>query len=164
LTGWEKDAGEDGAWLDDLENELQEGVAKGTVKISHLWDEIAEWIGVKPEVLKTTVEQYNSFCDKSYDADFLKDKEFLLPLRTPPYYAVVGAQGYDTTLGGIKIDHRMEVVGKQGNLISGLFAAGDNASGWDYASYNFGHPGSALCFALCSGFIAGENAAKHVSG
>lgn len=57
----------------------------------------------------------------------------------------------------------MEVLNKQVSPIKGLYAAGDNASGWDYGNYNFRHPGSTICFALCSGFLAGQSAAKYLS-
>lgn len=162
MSGIEKDMGENGAWLDELEDELQKESAKGKVKISGSWDEIAKFIGAKPEVLRDTIEQYNAYCDKGYDADFLKDKRCLLPLRTPPYYAVPGGQGFDTTLGGIRINHRTEVINKQDKPISGLYAAGDTATGCESVSYNHRYPGSALSFALVSGQIAGENAAKFV--
>ncbi len=164
LSGIEGQKGNNGAWMDELENDFQSDAAEGTAKVADSWEEIAEWMGAKPEALRATVEQYSSFCDKGYDADFLKEERYLLPLRTPPYYAVLGRQGCDTTVGGIKINHRMEVINKQDSLISGLYAVGDNASGWEFIDYSFRSAGAALCFALCSGYIAGENAAKYVLG
>jgi fumarate reductase flavoprotein subunit len=157
------DMGNGDAWIDRLDKDFQKESAEGKkAKIANSWEEIAEFIGAKPEVLKATVERYNSFCDKGYDEDFLKDKKYLMPLRTPPYYAILGRLGFDTTFGGIKINERMEVVDKQDIPITGLYAGGDNAGGWvstHYAAYG----GTSLCWAFCSGFIAGENAAKYVS-
>jgi fumarate reductase flavoprotein subunit len=144
---------------EDLDKEAAEG--KKIWKANTL-DELAKLIGMKPEVLKASVERYNSFCDKGYDADFVKDKQFLKPLRTPPYYAILGRRGYDTTHGGINVNERMEALNKQGKVISGLYAAGDNAGDWVSPSYY--PPGTSLTWCFCSGYIAGENAAKYVSG
>jgi fumarate reductase flavoprotein subunit len=164
LGGFFKSIGENGAWMDELGNDLQKESTGGKIKIADSWNDIAGWIKVAPEVLKATVEQYNSFCAKGYDADFLKDKKYLRPLRTPPYYAIPGHQCFDTTIGGIRINHRMEVINKQVSPISGLYAAGDNAGSWLAQNYDLTYPGSALGFALVSGQIAGENAARFVLG
>jgi fumarate reductase flavoprotein subunit len=164
LSGLEKDMGRNGAWLNEVEDSLRKDIAEGKIKMSDTLDGIAGWIGVAPEVLKATVEQYNSFCDNGYDADFIKEKPYLLPLRTPPYYAIPGSQSFDTTMGGIRINHRAEVISRQDSPISGLYAAGDTATGCESVSYNHRYPGSALCFALVSGQIAGENAARYLSG
>lgn len=162
IMGGERDMGDNGAWFDVLMNNFQRESTEGKTKIANTLEELAEYIGAKPEVLKATVERYNSFCDKGYDEDFLKDKQFLIPLRTPPFYAVLGRQGFDSTLGGIKINHNMEVLNKEDNPIRGLYAVGDNAGGWVSRDYTPHYPGTALAFAIYSGYIAGLNAAKEV--
>jgi fumarate reductase flavoprotein subunit len=151
-------------WLEIIENDIQKEVSNGRVKIADSWDEIAEFIGAKPEVLKATVGQYNSFCDDGYDADFLKDKRYLWPLRTPPYYAILSNQGFDVSVGGIKINHNMEVLNKRSDAIKGLYAVGNDAGCVHGSAYTggAGAPGCDLSFALCSGCIAGENAARYV--
>jgi fumarate reductase flavoprotein subunit len=67
-----------------------------------------------------------------------------------------------TTLGGIKIDHHMQVLNQQDHPIAGLFAAGNDTGGWEPETYNVHLSGSTFGFALNSGRIAGENAAKFV--
>jgi fumarate reductase flavoprotein subunit len=149
-------------WINELESDLQSEVDKGRVGIANSWDEIAEYIGAKPKTLKAAIEQYNGFCDKGYDDEFAKDNKYLLPLRTPPYYAALGRQGFDVAIGGIKINHHMEVLNKDDNPIRGLYAVGNDAGGAQGDTYNFGLPGSSLGFALSSGFIAAENAVKYI--
>jgi fumarate reductase flavoprotein subunit len=144
---------------EDLDRESAEG--KKAWKANTL-DEFTKLFGAKLEALKATVERYNSFCDKGYDADFVKDPKYLQPLRTPPYYAILGVIGYAYTSGGIKINERMEVLNKEGEIISGLYAAGNSSGGW--ISQNATHGGTTLTYAFCSGYIAGENAAKYALG
>jgi len=150
-----------GAKLSKLEKELQLEVAAGTVKISNSIDDIAIWIGVSPEVLKTTVVDYNSFCDQGYDGAFAKDLKYLQPLRTPPYYATMCGRSLLTTIGGIKINYRTEVISMQGKPIPGLYAVGNDAGGWEPETYDMALAGFAQGFALNSGRIAGENAANY---
>jgi fumarate reductase flavoprotein subunit len=131
-------------------------------KTADTWDEIAEFIGADPKVLKETIKRYNSFCEKGYDDDFFKDPKCLRPINTPPYLAVRGHHGFQTTFGGIKINHRAEVLNKQDIPIRGLYAVGDCAGSWAPLTYSHRHAGSASSFALCSGSIAGENAAGYI--
>ena len=148
---------------DSIEKGFKKAVAEGKAMISDSWDKIAEFIGAKSEVLEATIEKYNSFCDYRYDADFCKDPQFLVALRTPPFYAIQCQPGINTTFGGIKINHHTEVLDKQEIPIPGLYAVGDNAGSWAPSTYSHRYPGSAGSFALCSGYIAGENVAKYVS-
>ena len=164
LSGFFKSVGQNGIWMDQIETDLKDESAKGNIKTAMTWDEIAAWLKLASSTLKATVAEYNSYCEKSYDADFLKDKRFLLPLKKPPYYAIPCGQAYDTTTGGIRINHRMEVIDKQVRPIRGLYAAGDNAGSWLSDNYDLAYPGAALSFALCSGYIAGANAAKFING
>jgi fumarate reductase flavoprotein subunit len=153
-----------GQKLPKLEKELQVQAEKGGVKISHSWDEIAKWMGAAPQVLKNTIEEYNSFCEKGYDEIFNKDRRYLQALKNPPYYAVRCRLSFLNTIGGIKIEHHMEVLNQQDNPIPGLYAVGDTAGGWESETYCIDLPGSAFGFAINSGRIAAENAVKYISG
>ena len=93
---------------------------------------------------------------------FGKDRDCLHPLRTPPYYAIRCNPGFHGTVGGIKINHRMEVLNQQDTPIPGLFAGGNDAGGWASDTYCYALSGTALAFAINSGRIAGENAAEYV--
>ncbi len=79
--------------LPGLEREVQKQAGKGELMISESWDEIAAWMGADPAVLKATIDEYNAACDDKHDALFAKDRKYLLPLRTPPFYAVKGHLG-----------------------------------------------------------------------
>ena len=148
--------------LPGLEADLQKQArAKDpATKIADSWDGIAEWIGADPEVLKAEIEEYNSFCEKERDEIFLKEPRFLQPLRRPPYYAMRCYARVGETMGGIKVNERMEVLDTQGNVIPGAYAAGVIADGWASQTTCAG----AMGFAVHSGRIAGESAAKYILG
>jgi fumarate reductase flavoprotein subunit len=60
-----------------LEREAKKQADKGILKISSSWDEIAKWMGAKPEVLKATVDEYNAACDQHHDGLFAKEPRYL---------------------------------------------------------------------------------------
>jgi fumarate reductase flavoprotein subunit len=150
--------------MTDLEKYLQKDRESGKVKISRSWKGIAEWIGADFGVLKNTIDEYNSYCDHGNDAMFYKDRRFLQPLLTPPFYALKCCQAFHGTIGGIKINHDMEVLDQHESRIAGLYAAGNDTGGWVSDTYCYVLTGTALAFAINSGRIAGENAAQYVSG
>jgi fumarate reductase flavoprotein subunit len=134
------------------------------IKIANSWDVIARWIGAEPKHLKATISEYNSSCDQKCDQIFAKDSRYLDALRTPPYYALKCYPAFLSTIGGIKINHNMEVLDKNSNPFPGLYAAGSDTGGWETDTYNAILSGTTFGFAINSGRIAGENAATFVSG
>ncbi|MFH1650998.1 MAG: FAD-dependent oxidoreductase [Chloroflexota bacterium] len=151
------------AKLPDLPEKLQQAADKGQVKIAGSWDGIARWVGAEPRALEATVNEYNSLCECGYDTVFGKDRRYLVPLRTPPYYAVRGGIVFHNTIGGIKINREMAVLNRQGESIPGLYAAGVDTGGWEAETYCQELAGSAFGFAVNSGRIAGENAAAYIT-
>jgi fumarate reductase flavoprotein subunit len=120
---------------------------------------------VDSQALRTTVEQYNKCCAQRYDAEFAKDPEYLLPLNGPRFYAAKARTCFLGTMGGIKINHKTEAVDEYGTPIAGLYAAGLDAGGLHAESYSMRDTsGIASAFAVISGRVAGENAAKYLKG
>ncbi len=147
----------------ELDSDLKTDAQKGELKISDSWGEIAGWIGCDPKVLKAEVDEYNSCCDRGHDELFAKDRRFLQALRTPPYYAMKCGMGFIGTIGGIKINPRMEVLDRQGQPIPGLYGVGVDTGGWESDYYCAALSGTTFGFALNSGRIAAENAVKSLS-
>jgi fumarate reductase flavoprotein subunit len=149
--------------LPGLKREVQKLAEKGDLRICNSWNEVAGWMGAAPDVLKATVDEYNAACDEKHDPLFAKDPRYLLPLRTPPYYAIKGHVGLCDAYGGIKINERMEVLDAEDNPIPGLYAAGSTTGCWESESYCYRLTGHLVGFALNSGRIAGENAVQYIS-
>ena len=66
------------------------------------------------------------------------------------------------TLGGIKINYRMEVQDKEEKPIPGLYAGGLDAGGMYGDSYDVYMSGGTSAFAANSGRIAGRNAREYI--
>lgn len=79
-------------------------------------------------------------------------------LDSPPYYAFPVTCGITFTFGGIKITDKAEVLDTEGNLIRGLFAAGEITGGSFYNNYP---GGSGLMKGAVFGRIAGASAASE---
>ncbi|MBN1189054.1 MAG: FAD-dependent oxidoreductase [Dehalococcoidales bacterium] len=148
---------------DTLEKGFRDGVRKGIAKVADRWEDIASWIGAGSDTLKKTVARYNESCRQGYDADFIKERRFLLPLSTPPFYAVRDLAVHLDTIGGIRIDDKMRVTDRNNLAIPGLYAAGVVTSGWESEIYCSELSASAFGFAINSGRIAGENAAAYLA-
>ena len=129
--------------------------------------ELAEKMRVDSRRLKTTVDEYNGFCDQGRDGLFAKDPAYLEPVRTSPFYAIKGHPTHVGTLGGIRINHKTEVL-KEGSqtgldVIPGLYAAGNVAGGMYGDTYDASHTiGLTSAFAVISGRIAGESALEYM--
>jgi fumarate reductase flavoprotein subunit len=127
-------------------------------------EELAVKMGVNPDVLKSTVEEYNRFCDQKHDDLFAKNPKYLRPLKGPKFYAVKAHTIFLGTMGGIKINHNTEVIDKKDNVIPGLYAAGFDAGGMYGDSYHIRvASGGSVGFAFNSGRIAGKSALRFLN-
>jgi fumarate reductase flavoprotein subunit len=67
-------------------------------------------------------------------------------------------------MGGIKINHKAEVLDKKDNAIPGLYAVGFDAGGMYGDSYHVSvASGSSVGFAFNSGRIAGKTVLKYIA-
>lgn len=125
-------------------------------------EELAKLAGIDVEGLVEQVEEYNDMCDAGYDEIFEKDRSFMQPIAKGPFYCCrqnVGAYG---SLGGVKINHKTEVLTQEAKVIPGLYCVGTDACNIFGDSYPFILSGNTMGFCLNSGRIAGENAAAKL--
>ena len=125
-------------------------------------EEVAEVTGINYENLVKTIERYNSFAG-GYDADFLKPAKYLRPITGEKYYVARHFPSGYGSLGGIKVNYNMQVIGADGKPMPGLYACGTDAAtvfGSDYCFYN---PGSTMSWALNSGRIAAMEATNFIN-
>ena len=131
-------------------------VEKGIMYKADTLEELAEMIGCPAENLIASVEKYNSYVDAGEDPDFGKNV-FGTKIETAPYYAVIEKPSVHHTMGGVQINTDAQVLNENGEVIEGLFAAGE-VTGGIHAGNRLG--GNAIADCMVFGRIAGANAAK----
>ncbi len=147
-------------WEEDLDHEA---TLDTPVKKADTLYELAEKMGVDPDVFVAEMTRYSHFCENGVDEDFHKDPQFLkpFPLEEGPYYAVIGLCFSEAAMGGVKVNDQCEVVRADGSIIPGLYAGGDCTS----AMHRKGKlaPISELTWAVASNYIAGGNMVAFIN-
>ncbi len=157
-----------GTKIPNVVEAIQSSIDRDEAWVCDTLEELCEKTGQNLEVLKASMDEYNDSCDKGRDALFAKSAEFMKPFRKAPFYAIKGHPTHVGSLGGIKINHKCEVIKKSSktflDVIPGLYAAGNVAGGMYSESYDASHTlGLTLAFAYNSGRIAGETAVAYVN-
>jgi urocanate reductase len=104
-------------------------------------------------VLQETVNRYNSFVASGADSDFKKPTP-MYKIEKPPFYAAWATPILHDTLTGLRTNTNTEVMDIRGEVIQGLYCAGESQGG-------FAQHGLARC--LVFGRVAGRHAAKRVA-
>jgi len=142
-----------GIHVDDL-------IARGAVFKGDTIEELAEKIGIEPAVLRDSVDKFNAAVEKGYD-DLTGRTTFNSTAKIEdqgPYYANPRSPAVHHTMGGIEVDINAHVLDKKGNIISGLYSAGEVTGGFHGAN-RLG--GNAISEVLTTGRIAGLAAAQE---
>lgn len=124
-------------------------------------EELAEQMGVDPDALVETVERYNELCDAGFDEDFGKLPKYLKPIRTAPFYADRQTMFCCVTLGGVRCNGKLEVLGEDGLPIGGLYAAGNTVGQRLGAGYEGSFGGITNAYGIVHGYFAGKNVAAN---
>jgi flavocytochrome c len=120
-------------------------------------EELAEKINVDPANLVAAVEEFNAAVEDGGPDRFGRTL-FQYKIDKPPYFAGGRMPTVHHTMGGIRINEKAQALDKDGNVIPGLYAAGETTGGIHGAN-RLG--GNALPDINVFGKIAGENAAKE---
>ena len=104
-----------------------------------------------------TLERYNGFVEKQHDADFGRTTALRHPIHEGPFYAIRIAPGVHHTMGGVTINADTKVLDVKGNVIQGVFAAGEVAGGL-HGRNRIG--GNAVADIIVFGTMAGRHAAN----
>ncbi len=134
---------------------INELVAAGRAYKADTLEDLAKQIGVDPANFVKSVEEFNANVD-SKTADEFGRTLYQWKIDKAPYYAGARVPTVHHTMGGIEIDTETHAIGTNGNIIPGLYAAGE-VTGGIHGSNRLG--GNALADINVFGRIAGANAA-----
>ena len=147
----------------------------GAVFKKNTLDELAEELGMEEGALNATVERFNQFAEAGVDLDYARgDNEYSRYYSDPsvkpnpslgkidrgPFYAYKIVPGDIGTKGGLVTDAPVAVLTPNGDVIPGLYAAGNASNGVMGRSY--AGAGSTLGPAMTFGFIAADHVADNI--
>ena len=121
------------------------------------YEELAKAMGVDEATFVSTMNTWNQAVEAKTDAEFNRTS-FANPLTTAPYYAIKITPAVHHTMGGIVINPKAEVLNEKGEVISGLFAAGE-VTGGVHGANRLG--GNAVADFVVFGRISGQSAADN---
>ena len=121
------------------------------------YEELAKAMGVDETTFVSTMNTWNQAVEAKSDAEFNRTS-FANPLTAAPYYAIKITPAVHHTMGGIVINPKAEVLNEKGEVISGLFAAGE-VTGGVHGANRLG--GNAVADFTVFGRIAGQSAADN---
>ncbi len=92
--------------------------------------EAAEAAGIDGDALTETIATFNTFVENGEDTDFGRGVDYLTAqFEDGPIYIVEQKARYATTMGGLDVDANLQVLNTSGEVIDGLYAAGEVIGG-----------------------------------
>ncbi len=143
----------------DASSVIQGYITRGLMLQGDTYEALAAELGIPADAFAATMEKWNGFVAEKNDPDFGRTS-FAAPLDTAPFYAVKVTAGIHHTMGGLKIDSQTHVLNTEGQIIPGLFAAGE-VTGGVHGGNRLG--GNAVADFVVFGRIAGEQAAASIN-
>lgn len=122
-------------------------------------EELAEKLSIDKENMVNSIKKYNDAVATKKDSEFNRE-DLPRQLNNGKVYAIPVTPAVHHTMGGIKINTNAEVINKDGNVIPGLFAAGE-VTGGVHGGNRLG--GNALADIVTYGRTAGKNAAAFIN-
>lgn len=124
---------------DNVENAVRGGIMRlcegdpveeGWAVRADTIEELAELIDVPADELATTVETWNESCEKGVDVQFYRSPDWQTPVKAAPFYAIRMQPEFINTDGGPVRTAKGEILDLDGNVIPGLYSAGEFGSVW----------------------------------
>ena len=138
---------------------IQGYIKKGYTVTGETYEELGKAMGVDEAAFAETMNTWNGYVEAKNDPDFGRTS-FANKLDTAPYYAIKVTAGVHHTMGGLKINTNTEVLNENGEVIPGLFAAGE-VTGGVHGANRLG--GTAVSDFVVFGRIAGAAASKYAA-
>ncbi len=143
----------------DASSVIQGYIKKGYTVTGATYEELGKAMGVDAAAFAETMEKWNGYVEAKNDPNFGRTS-FANPLNTAPYYAIKVTAGVHHTMGGLKINANTEVLNEKGEVIPGLFAAGE-VTGGVHGANRLG--GNAVADFTVFGRIAGAAASDYAA-
>jgi fumarate reductase flavoprotein subunit len=143
--------------------DFQPVLDRGLLQRADTLDELAAQCGLDAATLQASVDRYNAGIDAGEDSEFGRDglchhAGARTKIECAPFYAYLSTTTVLATYCGLHADDQTRVRDVNGEVIAGLFAAGEIVGGFHGRSYM---TGTSLGKAALFGRIAGVHAATR---
>ena len=141
------------------EKKIESAIAHGYAFKADTLEDLARQAGIDWKNFEKTMKAYNE-ASVSQSTKSLPVPKILIgnPVVKAPFYAVPITTTIHHTMGGLRINEKTQVLDKNGNVIPGLYAAGE-ITGGIHGGNRLGR--NALTDLLVFGHIAGQEVAKN---
>lgn len=138
----------------------EEGVKQGIITKGDTLEALASALEMDVKRLASNVESYNAIVGSKSDPFGKSAQSLVYGVKEGPFYAVKMQISNLGTLGGVRVNEKLQATDVNLKPVPGLYVVGNDAAGFygnitSYPTYE----GLATGFAWNSGRIAGENAA-----
>ena len=137
----------------------------GTVYAANTLEELADMLGYEGDAKQNfldSIAHYNELCaSEDGDTDYGKDKAYMVPIDTPPFYGGTSRTSHSTrpmmvTMSGLMTDAAQNVLKTDWTKIKGLYAAGNCLGGRYGFGYSTPFAGNSVGMAMTHGWLAGH--------
>jgi fumarate reductase flavoprotein subunit len=138
-----------------------DAVEKGDMRSAPSIQDLGRACGMNPLALESAVRDYNEDLATGVDRWFLRDLHYLSPIAQGPFYAFRYRPWKTIVTGaGPRIDPHARVMGEDGRVVPGFYAAGEAGAGVLGQRYVGG--GNSVGNALTMGRVAGMTMAREI--
>lgn len=131
---------------------IRERANNETFFVAETLEELADMLGINPEIFLNEITTFNA-AQAGEIADPFGRQVFGYPINKAPFVASRGVASVHYTMGGIEFNERMQVISRNGDIIPGLYAAGE-VTGGVHGANRLG--GSAITEVITFGRLAGQ--------
>jgi succinate dehydrogenase/fumarate reductase flavoprotein subunit len=117
-------------------------------------------MGIPADAFIATIERYNEFCAKGKDDDYNVPAKCLNAISQPPFYALKEKARMLTTVSGLRITEKSEVLSLETRSpILGLYAVGNVSGSMFVGSYAHNVSGVSHSRCITFGYLLGRRLA-----
>lgn len=150
-----------------FQEQIDDAVASGDTLKADTIEELLDAIGadnIDIEAAKASIERYNELAKAGNDDDFGKKASRMFALDTPPFYASkFGTSVMLVCMCGLQSDYQGHTYDADGNVVPGLYVAGNVMGNRFKVQYPTTVPGISHSVCLTEGRIAARTAVEELS-
>ena len=144
-------------------DQLELAVEQGRAVKADTIEELLSKLDIDQEKAKKSIERYNQLCANGYDEDYGKPSGRLFGLVEGPFYAVEFNPTFMLVcIGGLSSDEECHTFTDEGDVIPGLYVAGNIQGDRMAVQYPISLKGVSHSLALFYGYVAGKNAVNQI--